>query len=434
MSKSCDVLRRQIPTEFDFGLLLKFGNFFRDAMDSGSEDDYLSHKKRLRVTKMKCPYLDTINRFSLDFDFEKTCSVTLSNTNVYACLVCGRYFQGRGKETPAYIHSMEHGHHLFINLRDGSVWCLPDTYEVHDESFSDILFNLNPKFTPDDLERLPSSAVSLTGSEYHPGLVGLNQSKDASYLNAVVHSLCAVVPVRNHFVLSNETEDNNKITTSFANLLKKINNWKSFKGLTSPHEFLQQVISRSKGEFSASHGDAAKFLEWLLPNLQADMTELLISRSFRGESSADPFLILSLDLPVMPVFKDEKEFIPTVLLTELLEKRFRSEKIVKLPPFMILHYRRLVKNNFFVEKNSTIVRFPVKGMDMSPYCAEPTSAKYSLISSIVHEGKPGEGVYKANVLHPVSGQWFGCEAIRVKKVLPESVALMESYVQIWRRD
>ena len=41
-----------------------------------------------------CPYLDTINRTVLDFDFEKLCSVTLTRINVYACLVCGKYFQG----------------------------------------------------------------------------------------------------------------------------------------------------------------------------------------------------------------------------------------------------------------------------------------------------------------------------------------------------
>lgn len=41
-----------------------------------------------------CPYLDTIDRSILDFDFEKLCSVSLLNNNVYACLVCGKYFQG----------------------------------------------------------------------------------------------------------------------------------------------------------------------------------------------------------------------------------------------------------------------------------------------------------------------------------------------------
>jgi hypothetical protein len=40
-----------------------------------------------------CPYLDTIDRSVLDFDFEKLCSVSLSRINVYACLICGKYFQ-----------------------------------------------------------------------------------------------------------------------------------------------------------------------------------------------------------------------------------------------------------------------------------------------------------------------------------------------------
>lgn len=39
-------------------------------------------------------------RQTLDFDFEKCCSVSLSPLNVYACLVCGKYFQvcGGGAE------------------------------------------------------------------------------------------------------------------------------------------------------------------------------------------------------------------------------------------------------------------------------------------------------------------------------------------------
>lgn len=59
--------------------------------------------------RMKCPYLDTVNRQLLDFDMEKVCSVTLSNLNVYCCLICGKYFQGRGKSTPAYTHSVASG-------------------------------------------------------------------------------------------------------------------------------------------------------------------------------------------------------------------------------------------------------------------------------------------------------------------------------------
>lgn len=83
----------------------------------------------------------------LDFDFERFCSVSLSNLNVYACLVCGKYYQGRGKKSHAYTHSLEAGHHVYINLRTEKVYCLPDGYEINDPSLDDIRHVLNPRFT-----------------------------------------------------------------------------------------------------------------------------------------------------------------------------------------------------------------------------------------------------------------------------------------------
>ena len=62
-----------------------------------------------------------INRANLDFDFEKVCSVSLSNINIYGCLVCGKYFQGRGRSSYAYAHSIHEGHHVFINLETTKV-------------------------------------------------------------------------------------------------------------------------------------------------------------------------------------------------------------------------------------------------------------------------------------------------------------------------
>lgn len=67
---------------------------------SGSDIETKQFAKDQNVPKIMdnrsryCPYLDTINRGLLDFDFEKLCSISLSKINVYACLVCGKYFQG----------------------------------------------------------------------------------------------------------------------------------------------------------------------------------------------------------------------------------------------------------------------------------------------------------------------------------------------------
>lgn len=64
--------------------------------DSQDYDEQRKFEKRKEDSRSRsCPYLDTINRGVLDFDFEKLCSVSLSKINVYACLVCGKYFQGK---------------------------------------------------------------------------------------------------------------------------------------------------------------------------------------------------------------------------------------------------------------------------------------------------------------------------------------------------
>jgi hypothetical protein len=68
-----------------------------DDMDKWDEDDDFDRpvvRPKRETVARECPYLDTIDRHRLDFDFEKVCSISLSNINVYACLVCGRYFQG----------------------------------------------------------------------------------------------------------------------------------------------------------------------------------------------------------------------------------------------------------------------------------------------------------------------------------------------------
>ena len=88
--------------------------------DEGEENEVLT----LKVIRQNAPmegyddlYLDTIHRNVLDFDFEKLCSISLSNINVYACLVCGKYYQGRGPKSHAYFHALEVGHHVYINMQ-----------------------------------------------------------------------------------------------------------------------------------------------------------------------------------------------------------------------------------------------------------------------------------------------------------------------------
>lgn len=85
-----------------------------------------------------CRYLDTVSRTVLDFDFEKVCSVSLSPINVYACLACGKFFQGRTRGSHAMTHSLEADHRVFINLSNSKCYCLPDDYEIDDSALDDV--------------------------------------------------------------------------------------------------------------------------------------------------------------------------------------------------------------------------------------------------------------------------------------------------------
>lgn len=117
-------------------------------------------------------YLDTVSRAVLDFDFEKLCSVTLSNINVYACLVCGKYFQGRGPKSHAYFHALEVGHHVFINMETKRVYVLPEGYEVKNKSLDDIKYVVDPHYSKDEVMKLDKEvrdAWDLQGKRYRPG-------------------------------------------------------------------------------------------------------------------------------------------------------------------------------------------------------------------------------------------------------------------------
>lgn len=129
----------------------------------------------------------------LDFDLPKECSVTLTRENVYICLVCGGSYSGRGKETPAYTHSVQASHHVFIKIATEKFYCLPgtqrygaarmgawahahtflvDNYEIVDSALDDIKRAMNPRFSMSEIARLDSNSVlsrDRMGIAYLPG-------------------------------------------------------------------------------------------------------------------------------------------------------------------------------------------------------------------------------------------------------------------------
>ncbi|RHZ21986.1 hypothetical protein DYB28_003291, partial [Aphanomyces astaci] len=226
--------------------------------------------------------------------------------------------------------------------------------------------------------------------------------------------------------------------------------------------------------------------------------------------TAVPFLYLTLDLPPTPLFKDSQggNVIPQVPLFTVLEK-FDGDKIThvlhgatrqhkqysidSLPPYLIFHIHRFTKNNFFTEKNPTIVNFPVKNLELKEYVASrvPTAAevdamtttelkallshcggtsagivdkadlvahvhkhvakasqtKYNLIANICHDspvtiGKEttavnmdplADGTYRVHVQNRSTDQWYEVQDLHVQETMPQLIGISESYVLIYER-
>ncbi|KAJ5787170.1 hypothetical protein N7457_002160 [Penicillium paradoxum] len=386
-------------------------------------------------------YLDTINREILDFDFEKLCSVTLSNINVYACLVCGKYFQGRGPKSHAYFHALEVGHHVFINIGTKKVYVLPEGYEVQNKSLDDIKYVVDPHYTKNEVIKLDKevhNAWDLSGSKYRPGFVGMNNIKANDYVNVVAQLMAHVLPIRNFFLLHEfPTPGTPEIVLRFSTLVRKLWNPKAFRSHVSPHELLQEIAVRSSKRFTLTNqADPVEFLSWFLNSLHLALggskkpsptptsvvhaafqgrvriesqaitahsdtqnARLVFTESGTINSQVTPFLILTLDLPPTPLFQsaNRESIIPQVPLTTLLNKyngytaseklahRVRHRLLHPLPPYLFFHIKRFSKNRFVSERNPTIVTFPSpRDLDMSPY-VEPNPDIWSPGEPILYD-------------------------------------------------
>ena len=470
-------------------------------------------------------YLDTINRSLLDFDFEKLCSVTLSNINIYACLVCGKYFQGRGPQSQAYQHALELDHHVFINMETKKVYVLPEGYEVRNKSLEDIKYVVDPRYTQEEVRMLdkdPKETMDLANRKYRPGFMGMNNIKANDYLNVVVQALAHVTPLRDFFSLQQFPLTTAQLPIRFSTLVRKLWNPRAFRSHVSPHELLQEIALRSSKRFTLTQqSDPVDLLTWLLNTLHGLLggsrkaLSSPIHKCFQGrlrmesqeitarnDSTGDrlrfeessniktdthPFLILTLDLPPVPLFRDaveSKNIIPQVPLTTLLQKynglnamekaahRVRHRLQHPLPPYLLFHVKRFSKNKFVAERNPTIVTFASpRGLDMSQY-VEPNPTVhplgeplvYDMVANIILDTTSvattgGEDTNAADAANMAVGgdgsrvawkvqlrdkaasysqrsdiaEWLEIQDLWVQRAESETLFTRESYLMIWER-
>lgn len=73
----------------------------------------------------------------------------------------------------------------------------------------------------------------------------------------------------------------------------------------------------------------------------------------------------------MPIFEILKKYDGQRIHDDIKNGR-RKYRLTRLPKYMVLHMKRFTKNNFFIEKNPTIVNFPVKNLELKDIIPVPT--------------------------------------------------------------
>lgn len=91
-------------------------------------------------------------------------------------------------------------------------------------------------------------------------------------------------------------------------------------------------------------------------------------------------------------------------------------RVSKSHPYLIFHMVRFNKNNFFKEKNPTLVNPQVKDIELRDYIPSlPTapdqgdkvsSSKYNIIANIVHDGKHEDGYFRVFVKRKSQQLWY----------------------------
>jgi len=174
-----------------------------------------------------------------------------------------------------------------------------------------------------------------------------------------------------------------------------------------------------------------------------------LDEEFTTSTKVVPFFYLSLEIPPTPLFKDEQErnIIPQIPIVGILNKfdgqtvqtvlttgERKRYIITKLPRYLTFHIKRFTKNNWFTEKNPTIVNFPLKNFDLKDYTTTQQSVRYDLLANIKHEGLPGKGAYSVHVQNKGNEKWFDIQDLIVKPVNePYAISVSEAYIQFYEQ-
>ena len=105
---------------------------------------------------------------------------------------------------------------------------------------------------------------------------------------------------------------------------------------------------------------------------------------------------------------------------------FKRLQLFRVPRILIVHLKRFQFTGAYRRKIDTLVDYPIEGMDLAPYIAQPLpegqAAIYDLIGVVHHLGMSIEyGHYTATTKHANDGEWYRYDDDEVSRCTDENL-------------
>ena len=349
-------------------------NEIKDYLNDEQDHEDITHKSKRAKIQQVYDVSDikrNINLQKLDFDLPiHHCSVNHSTNNVYCCLQCGKFFQGRTQQSPAFQHSIVSGtatkpHHLFVNLETTRFYWLPENLKVNinevDNNDLQILFKhlascIKPTFNNDIVKKIPFDCYTLIDKEkYVTGFIGLNGSNSSNlsigHVNVVLLLLAHIKPIRDYFLLNSGSSirsSTDRLINIVSLLVQKLWSPVLLRAHISSSELINNLMIEHNSIFlkdGINNNNPRIVLNWLINKILNNednnnnnnlLKQILIQScrgqlaQFSGTDRVNPihFWNITLKLPRLSYFKDGRNVndLLQVKLEDLIKEKFYSRE------------------------------------------------------------------------------------------------------------
>ena len=380
-----------------------------------------------------------IHRELLDFDHEMRCSVTLSESNLFLCLTCGKIFSGGEDNSPIIQHFFSDMHPLCLRLHDNSLVLLPDYQKVPSTNdVYDVLFTAHPHY---DEKILSYMHEKMKKVPICPGSYEIHTLVNSSARISVLRFVACIEPLRDYLLLNNFKK---KVASAFSEFFKHYFNPYYFKNAVSADKLIH-ALPDVKDPFS--------YLSYILNCLSKEFgPNNVLEKNLRGRMKIEAedtdnqewntlekdIWMIPLELQDSPLYRsglEKEKIIPSSELKELL-KRYDGETIIEnniggtvervkyhlcsAPRYIIINTNRIKYNGYYWEKNNLHIDLPNDEIDLTEY---GSPGKYSLRAIISHKDSVEDGEYITFFYNRDADTWIKCSEDGISASLLEFAKL-----------